>query len=401
MTFVKLTLVCLALVCATSLFRPFAQSGRTPLPQATPTPIEKYKVVFADKATMSSFVEQLNKQGEERYRLKTSTWGYQDFFGVSYYVPVGILQSDETEFEYASFAVTTTLFFAIAGFEPKYVEESKKGFRLVDHFLFDAVCDQQSSEDIVQYMPFCAVTYYFLVERQKGVNALVKFEMAGDTPTFKRNPGGNLGSAIRERWADGFYPATVFTNYQIMLAHAPDKTDLQPEPVEVQVVTSTFLDRVKKKIRKLAQQGFRLSVIGQECAVLYRLPNEQSPVTYEWLNARDKKFEKELTRLQESGAVYRMVYRDQNLENQLVFERSSNGSDRSVEYRVLTLKFQLADPPKRKGDRVSDPRVELTPEAKETVKLLNDLARQGFVVRDLFRPQFISNRVSVLLERSR
>jgi len=350
---------------------------------------------------MSSFVDQLNKSGEEGYRLKTSTYGYQNLFGWSYYIPVGILQSDETQFEYSSFEVISTLFFAISGFEPKYAEQSKKGFRLVDHFLEKSICDEQSSEDTIRMMPICATTYQFLLEREKGANAPTDFVMAEDTPTFKRNPGRTLGSAILEKWAEGFYPASVFTNYQILLAHAEQKTDLQPEPLEVQVVNSSFGNPVKKKIKTLAQQGFRLSVIGQECAVMYRQANEQNPVSYEWLNAKNKKLEKELAKLQESGAVYRMVYRDQNLENQLVFERPVNGSTRSSEYRVLKLSFQLVDPPPRKGVRVLDARVDLTPEAKQTLKLLNDLAREGFVVRDLFRPEFISNNVHVLLERSK
>ena len=134
---------------------------------------------------------------------------------------------------------------------------------------------------------------------------------------------------------------------------------------------------------------------------MYRPPKERNPVSYEWLDARNKKLEKELARLQESGAVYRMVYRYQPHSNELVFERPINGCARSAEYKVLKLSFQLVDPPVRKGVRVSDARVDLTPEAKNTVKLLNDLAREGFVVRDLFRPEFISNNVHVLLERSK
>lgn len=350
---------------------------------------------------MSSFVDQLNKSSEEGYRLKTSTYGYQYLLGSSYYIPVGILQSDETQFEYASFEVIGTLFFAISGFEPKYAEQSKKGFRLVDHFLENWVCDEQSSEDTIQMMPICATTYQFLLEREKGTNAPTDFVMAEATPTFKRNPGRTLGSAILEKWAEGFYPARILTNYQILLAHAEEKTDLQPEPLEVQVVNSSFLKPVKKKIKTLAQQGFRLSVIAQECAVMYRRPNEQNPVSYTWLNAKNKKLEKELAKLQESGAVYRMVHRYQNFGNELVFERPTNGSTRTSEYRVLQLSFQLLDPPIRKGVNVPNARVDLTPEGKETVKLINDLARQGFVVRDLFMADFISKSVSVLLERSR
>ena len=74
-------------------------------------------------------------------------------------------------------------------------------------------------------MPVCATTYQFLLEREKGANAPTAFVMAEATPTFKRNPGGTLGSSILEKWAEGFYPATVLTNYQVLLAQADKKTD--------------------------------------------------------------------------------------------------------------------------------------------------------------------------------
>jgi hypothetical protein len=113
----------------------------------------------------------------------------------------------------------------------------------VDHFLFDAICDEESSEVIIQTLPFCKTTYYFLLERPKGISAPVKFLMAEAAPAFKRNPGAALGAAIREKWAEGFYPARVVTDYQILLAHTDDNTDLGPEPLEVQVVKSTFMNR--------------------------------------------------------------------------------------------------------------------------------------------------------------
>ena len=133
---------------------------------------------------------------------------------------------------------------------------------------------------------------------------------------------------------------------------------------------------------------------------MYRRPNDHNPVSYEWLNAKKKNFDKELARIQASGAVYRLVYRDPYLGNQLVFERQTNSQTRSSEYRALKLSFKLLGPPIQKGIRDPNARVDLTPESKENVKLINDLARQGFVVRDLFMPELNSKSVSVLLERS-
>jgi len=40
--------------------------------------------------------------------------------------------------------------------------------------------------------------------------------------------------------------------------------------------------------------------------------------------------------------------------------------------------------------------IDLTPSSKETMKMLNSLAKDGFLVKDLF----VSDKVSVLLERA-
>jgi hypothetical protein len=143
-------------------------------------------------------------------------------------------------------------------------------------------------------------------------------------------------------------------------------------------------------------------LIGKECAVMYRRPNEHEPVAYEWLNAKNKSFEKELARIQASGAIFRLIYRDPYNGNQLVFERRADGSAQSVAYKALKLTFQLLERPRLKDVGKVPIRVDLTPESKETVKLINNLAREGFAVRGLFVSNIMSSRnVGVLLERSR
>jgi len=66
----------------------------------------------------------------------------------------------------------------------------------------------------------------------------------------------------------------------------------------------------------------------------------------------------------------------------------------------LDFEFQVEDlAPGQSGKE--DVRIDLTASSKEIMKLLNSLAKQGFIVRDLFIPREWMTKVSVLLERTR
>lgn len=418
----SLVLACLALLCAMMLVHSSAQSGRAPSSQPTsiptPTPnsqssksgigsktvaldVPKYRVVFAPNANMDSFIDQLNQNSEGGYRLKTATYSWQRLSGDDYSIPVGILQSDESEFEYSWFEVTTTTYLGIPGFERRYAGEAKKGFRVVDHFLSNIACADDDS-DTVTPIPYCTSSYIFLLERERGAHNPRDFIVAEAVPDWRRKPGGTLVNVMMQNLPDGYYPARILSNNQILLHRTTDKEDFETDALEAQVVTSSFLNNVKKKVNELGRQGFRLALIGKECAVMYRRPNEHGPVAYEWLNAKNKRFEKELARIQASAAVFRLVYRDPYNGNQLVFERQAKGSARSVEYKALRLTFQLLERPSLKDVGRVPIRVDLTPESKETVKLINNLAGEGFAVRGLFVSNIMGSRnVGVLLERSR
>lgn len=124
---------------------------------------------------------------------------------------------------------------------------------------------------------------------------------------------------------------------------------------------------------------------------MYRNKDNATPITYFWVKAKGKALEENLATLQKSGAVYRMIYRDDHDSgHRLVFEQKKGGDGSRHDYRVLKFEFQFTENAKEK--RVY---VDLTPSSKETIKTLNRLAMEGFVVRDLF----LSDKVSVLLER--
>jgi hypothetical protein len=87
------------------------------------------------------------------------------------------------------------------------------------------------------------------------------------------------------------------------------------------------------------------------------------------------------------------------VEDQLMFEQGPVADGQRHEYKVLNLEFQIVEDLALRQGGQTGVRIELTASSKETMKLLNSLAQEGFVVRDLFVSEIVSNKVSVFLER--
>lgn len=234
----------------------------------------------------------------------------------------------------------------------------------------------------------------FLFEREKGVENPLQFIVARSIPERKLEMGAELTEQIKPKLADGFYPINVFNKFEILLTKMEHNDKLSTGNPDLQVVTISFLHDVKGKIKDLARKGYRILLVSSGIAVMYRRGDNATPVSYEWVDADKSDFEKRLLELQGRGAVYRMIYpnRDRTTKEKLIFELGATDQRVRREYKVLRFDFQ--DGKDAAGKPVQ---VELTPSSKETVKLMNNLAKEGFVVRELFK----SKKVSVLLERSR
>ena len=155
---------------------------------------------------------------------------------------------------------------------------------------------------------------------------------------------------------------------------------------------------MKKKVNELARQGFRLALIHNQVAVMRRSRDTTAPVSYIWLDSLKKKtFERDLARLQDSGAIYRMTYPDsEGAEYELIFEQPSADDGKRREYKVLKVEFQETE---NFADQKMD--IDLTPSSKETIKTLNSMVKEGFVVRDLFVSEYLeTKKASILLERT-
>ena len=83
-----------------------------------------------------------------------------------------------------------------------------------------------------------------------------------------------------------------------------------------------------------------------------------------------------------------------------MFEQGPAADGQRYEYKVLDFEFQVEDLAPGQGGK-QEVCIDLTASSKDTMKLLNSLAKQGFIVRDLFIPREWMTKVSVLLERTR
>jgi hypothetical protein len=384
----KTAFACFLIVLAISLTS--AQSGRvtpapTPssLPPTSPKPRTdaqvfdrnppKYKLVFSAVSEFSVFVDQLNQHGEQGYRLKSVIYGWQKSDRKNYFLrPAAILQLDETKYEYAWFKTTSYWYFGVDGFDEKYAEMAKQGFRLVDHFYTGGTCEPGD----------CAVNDLFLLEKPKGVARPREFRMAGRSPG--RRMQLDLSAELNEGVAAGFYPISLVSKFQVLL----ESVNSEDQPLEKPNIRWTNLN---SQINKLGRQGYRLAFMHDEGIVMYRDPGSSTPLEYEFVKVGRGKLEKRIKALEEGGATFRTIYRDQHWSGEkLIFEKKLISDGGRRELRALRFEFRLMEDQSGKSVQI-----ELTPEGKEALSSFNDLVGQGFVVRTLFG----SDHVGVLLER--
>jgi hypothetical protein len=392
-----------------------AQSGRVVAPPSQPTPLpgqlngkrsalapgdDEYKLVFATsyegrlsyrldrenkqlrqqlRSELDSFLQQLNKVGEQGYRLRSAIYSR---------ILVGLVRFDERQYEYASFDTTSRYFFSVGAFEKSYAPRAREGFHLIHHTSLNSYC-----EDIDPDRSYagqnCEFFHRFLLERPEGPEKPREYLLVGSNP-FRTKSRVELSSLINEKRTEGFYPTIAVSGYEVLLEPITDGDDHLTDKPNAQVVRHSSFNNLKKEVNDLANRGYRLALSDDGIAVMIRRSETATPVKYVWLRA-DKSLDRQLDTLQQSGAVYRMNLADYvGLPTILVFEQTAS-NEKHREYKVLKFEFQLTQNEAEKKVYIS-----LAPSARDAMRVLNRLAKEGFVVRDLF----ISNQISVLLERS-
>lgn len=346
-------------------------------------PKEKSEMMRARISGLKNFTEHLNEAGEEGYKIISALPTYE----------VAIMKTDETQYEFRLFETTGSAYFAKSGLKEKLEDLSQLGFRLVEHSQLFTSCAYIDSENPASGEN-CEYTDRFIAEKEKEKKKPREQILASTFPGWGAKPSVDLEKHINEKLGEGFYPVMAISKFEILFEKEKDKSENLDEKPDVKIIRSGWGKNLQKEINELAKQGFRLALTNNGIAVLYRnRETAQTPVSYHWLRADKKGFEKELINLQNKGTVYRTTYPNQHgTRNTLIFEQGISSNSKHGEFRILQFEFSSVEN-KPEGKVFTD----LTPSSKEAVTKMNQLAEEGFVVRDLF----YADGVKVILERLR
>ncbi|HVG30047.1 MAG TPA: hypothetical protein VM864_10140 [Pyrinomonadaceae bacterium] len=356
----------------------------------------RVELLAADHSMLVNFVAQLNEAGARGYKLVAVTYTV---------MPVAVMELGGARYEYEWFETASSYNHALAGSEDKYAELSKRGFRFAEHLLLSSSCSDNDPNDSSAGQT-CESRHLFLLVREKGVEKPTGYFLATLTGKWGGAPGAELTALIRQKLDEGYSPVATTAETEILFERGDEKEEISAGRSEALVVPGRRFwmdgDRLSDRVNERAKRGYRLALVYDRIALMYRRADDATPAHYEWLKSTDMKnwklalrgrkdFEKQVAKLQARGAVYRMVYTKYE-ENILVFELKGAGDGGRREYQTLQFEFQVGLDAAGK-----ELIIDLAPQSRETISTLNGLAGEGFEVRDMF----VSPHASVLLERTR
>jgi hypothetical protein len=331
------------------------------------------------RSRIETFIGQLNKLGEQGYRLDKIMWGAS---------PHGFVKLNETQYEYAWFETASRAFYAKNGFEEKLAEFAEKGFRVINQETISRDCKYLYPDDPAS--EFCKYVDVYLLEKEKRSKERPQQLLISGSPGWGAKPSVELTTQIADKFAEGFSPVSIFSKYEILLENSLDKNEISDEAPEFQVIRSD----IENKMSELSKQGYRLGLINNSIALMIRRKKNTAPVSYVWLETDGEKFEKEFAALTGKGLIYHSFYPNTwgNSRKALIFEQTNDAAGQRPEYKVFQLDF--SDTEKPAETRID---VELKPDAIENLKKINELLKQDFRIREIF----YSDKVKVLLEREK
>jgi len=331
-------------------------------------------------AKFDDLVEQLNEAGAEGYRLASFVYNGSD-------QPVGLVRRAGVPYEYEWLYLDGGHRVGVRevtiGFDDKYAEFSKKGFRLADYSYFENYCSPPASDVSDRWE--CKYSYVFLLEREKGVERPARHAFAA----WGHDPEPAFLTEVRRILADGYLPKHALPLYMFWFepAEAGGVGRVGDADLEVLGYKKAYWGTdQKKRINELAKRGYRIALADWNGALMYRPRGEAVGHSYVWVKA-DKNLERRLAQMQVKGALYLKTYE----EDELVFEQRAVEDGTRREYRALRFEFRST-----KDASKTRVHVELTPASKERLTTLERLTAEGFVVRDLF---LTGEKVGAILER--
>jgi hypothetical protein len=314
-------------------------------------------------------LKDLNQAGAQGFKVVAMAGGIQ----------AALAKQEKGQYEYAQFQTKGYLWDKV-GFEAAYSRLSKRGFHVVADVFGGKLCnDMFPGSGISETV--CVYSDTFIVERRTDLDEPLRDQrLAFAGPSFSEKTATALNAQIGSHLAEGFVPTLLLSKFEVLLEQANSGDKRLIDKANLHVVASGHRDDIWNQVNQMAKHGYRLSLVGNRIGLMERNPANATPTSYIWLDATDSDFDKQLEQLQNQGAVYRMTYTsEEGRRDKLIFEQKVDGDNTKREYKVL--KFELSTIADAANQNLT---IDLKPESKETMKQLNSMVKQGYVVCDLF-----------------
>lgn len=319
---------------------------------------------YIEPTNIQPFLKVLNEFGAKGYQIKNITQiPYQPeeiIDGKSSVNIAGVVKLGEGRYEYKFVIVEETL--DLAGTLNK---ESQIGFnpREIITFVSSQEVNVSGNDGISRGLEALLsapqMHNLVLLEYETGKKIEPREFMLLKAGTgIGKNPTERMQSLLDETEKQNYIPVGVFLSigftgpqpegsswklidnyYGCLLEKTSEKQNL-----EIQFVRAALHGSFKKRVNKLAQEGFKVSSVRFMEGLMYKdLDESDQPVNYKWINAASKKLDEELRKLSNAGAKLRgkSMVRDFWLggisETNLIFELPVAAEKIRYEYKSLKM----------------------------------------------------------------
>jgi len=380
------------------------------------TKLESYD--YIEPTNVEPFLKTLNKLGAKGYQIRNITQipftAAEKPTGFSSVNLAGIVKLGEGKYEYKFIDIEKTRDDLAATLN----DESKEGFnpREILTFLSSQVYDSGKTDGISVSMDAMlsgpTLNNFILLERETGKKIVPReFIVLKAGAGIIKNSSEKMQLRLDEAAKQNYIPIGVFLRlgfagpqpkgepyklldnyYGSILEKTSEKQNLQIRFLH----TSRFgtFGAFKKRINKLAREGFKVSDIQLMEGLMYKdLDETNPPVNYVWIKAGAKKLDDEMSKLSKTGAKLRDKTLVKNFwipvlnENNLMFEQPTAQTQTRYEYKSLKM---VSDAPQTVliGNTI------VAPDAP--IKKFREIINQGYTFASLL---CVDDTVTAVFER--
>ena len=331
-------------------------------------------------AKEAGYLVQLNLAGAQSYRFVAESYG------------IAILKQAAHPYEYTQFTTPKFKEYITDGglFEKGYMPFAQQGFSLLKPFTQWTSCSQ--TDNGTSYPDeSCSHKFGFLLERPTGVTTPRQYRLIKARDEL-----------LRATLDAGFFPTHAFSSDDIFCQQSilPDTDWINVAELKIVTLKTNLFSMLKlwdftsveQKVIENAQQGYRLYLAHSNLTLMRHLPQETTPTHYLWIPEIGLTSDR-IARLKQVNAKYRIRHQTSDFrESAFIFE-PQEPYQTLYSYKLIKLELQ-------KTELAAQKRVELdlTPASKEALVTINQLAQEGYVVRDVFSPRTLAEGCYVLLE---